>query len=145
MGVTDGRIRNLVVGLAVRDGHVLLEEYPGDAWRGSFLRALGGGLEFGERLEEAVVREFDEELGIRVRVERALGASDNIFTWQGEPAHEVVHAYVVSAPELDAWPLDERRRILDQATEAGWWPIADLPTRDVYPDRVTTLIEELSR
>ncbi|ROX07760.1 NUDIX domain-containing protein, partial [Escherichia coli] len=87
MGVTGGRIRNLVVGLAVRDGHVLLEEYPGDAWRGSFLRALGGGLEFGERLEEAVVREFDEELGIRVRVERALGASDNIFTWQGEPAH----------------------------------------------------------
>ncbi len=143
MGVAGTRIRNLLVGVVVKEGHALLEEYPGDAWRGSFLRAIGGGLEFGETLTEGVAREFREELGVEVTIRRSLGASDNIFTWQGVPAHEVVHVFEVSAPELDAWPLDERRPIADQPNVAGWWPLASLAGRDVYPDGIVGVLAAL--
>ena len=143
MGVTEERIRNLVVGLVVRDGHVLLEEYPGDAWKGSFLRALGGGLEFGERVVEALAREFREELGAEVTVVRSLGCLDNIFTWQGEPAHEVVHVFEVAWATFDAWPVGRRVPVPDAPTEAGWWPIAGLAGRDVYPDGIVDIIRSL--
>ncbi|TBT88761.1 NUDIX domain-containing protein [Propioniciclava sinopodophylli] len=143
MGVTEERIRNLVVGLVVRDGHVLLEEYPGDAWQGSFLRALGGGLEFGERVVEGLSREFREELDVEVEAVRSLGCLDNIFTWQGRPAHEVVHVFEVASPGFDAWPVERRVRVPDAPTQAGWWPIAELDGRDVYPDGITDIIRSL--
>lgn len=143
MGVDAGRIRNLVVGLAVRDGHVLLEEYPGDAWKGSFLRALGGGLQFGERIADGLAREFREELGTEVRIIQTLGVLDNIFTWQGDPAHEVVHVFEVASATIDAWPLDHRVPVPDARTTAGWWPVAGLGCREVYPDGILTIIRDL--
>lgn len=143
MGATAPRIRNLVVGLVVRDGHILLEEYPGDEWRGGFLRALGGGVEFGERVADAVVREFREELDAEVTIVHRLGVTDNIFTWRGEPAHEIVHVFEVASSAFDAWPLDRRVPVPDAPTTAGWWPIAGLAGRDLYPDEILTFIRDL--
>ena len=145
MGVTAGRIRNLLVGLVVRDGHVLLEEYPGDAWRGGFLRALGGGLEFGERVVEGLAREFREELDLDVEVVRALGCLDNIFTWQGEPAHEVVHVFEVASPAFDDWPVGRRVSVPDAPTSAGWWPVSALAAHDVYPNGIADIIRALAQ
>jgi ADP-ribose pyrophosphatase YjhB (NUDIX family) len=61
-----------------------------------FCRPLGGGVEFGERSEEAVRREFREEIGAEVGALRPLGALENVFTYDGAPGHEVVLAYEAS-------------------------------------------------
>jgi 8-oxo-dGTP diphosphatase len=39
----------------------------------------GGGVNFGETLEEAVKREIKEELGIEIKVEKLLGFKEAIF------------------------------------------------------------------
>jgi len=58
-----------------------------------FLIPPGGGVEFGETLEQAVVREIAEEVGIRIVSPRRLGMFENIFRYNGRPEHELVFVY----------------------------------------------------
>jgi len=55
-----------------------------------YCRPLGGGIEFGERGAEAIVREIREELGAEIEGVRWLGTLENLFTCEGEAGHEIV-------------------------------------------------------
>ena len=50
----------------------------------TFHRLLGGGVEPGERSEEAVVREIAEELRATLLEPRLLGVLENVFTYDGQ-------------------------------------------------------------
>lgn len=123
---TDRQIRNIAVGLLVRDGHVLAEEYPPIPGHHRFVRAIGGGIEFGERAEQAVRREFAEELGVQLETTRLLGVSENIFQILDSPGHQVVHLFAVRCRELADLPLDRRRPMLDHEATVGWYALDDL-------------------
>jgi 8-oxo-dGTP pyrophosphatase MutT (NUDIX family) len=58
-----------------------------------FYRPLGGGIEFGEKSEEAVRRELKEELNVEIANLRYLGMLENIYTFNGGSYHEVVMVY----------------------------------------------------
>lgn len=59
----------------------------------TFYRPLGGGIEFGERSEDAVRRELKEEINVDVGEVRYLGTLENIFTFNGNSYHEIVLIY----------------------------------------------------
>ena len=59
----------------------------------TFFRPLGGGVEFNETSENALIREIQEELGLEIRELQYLGTLENIFVYQGKPGHEVVLIY----------------------------------------------------
>jgi ADP-ribose pyrophosphatase YjhB (NUDIX family) len=84
-----------VLALAViRRGDELLVEDGEDPVKGeNYLRLLGGGVDFGERGEEAVRRELHEEIGVELVDVRYLGAVENLFTFLGKPHHEVCLLY----------------------------------------------------
>ena len=88
-------------------------------------------------------REFREELGLEVVVGERLGVIENIFSYAGEPAHEVAQVFVVAGEGIDDWPLDERRPVLDstQGTTAGWHRIDELATggMDFFPPGILDL------
>ena len=58
-----------------------------------FYRPLGGGIEFGEKSEEAVRRELKEELNVEIANLRYLGVLENIYTFNAGSYHEVVMVY----------------------------------------------------
>jgi 8-oxo-dGTP pyrophosphatase MutT (NUDIX family) len=60
-----------------------------------FYRPLGGGIDFGEPSVETVCRELMEELNVEVEREslKYLGTLENIFTFNGDPGHEIVMVY----------------------------------------------------
>ena len=95
-------IRTLAVAVPMRDGRALVE-HGGDLTLGTrFYRAIGGGIEPGERAADAVVREWHEELGVTLRPGRLLGVLENIFTYRGAPGHEIVFVYEGTVDEEDA-------------------------------------------
>lgn len=59
----------------------------------TFYRPLGGGIEFGERSEDAVRRELKEEINVDVGEIRYLGTLENIFIFNGNAYHEIVLIY----------------------------------------------------
>ena len=59
----------------------------------TFYRPLGGGIEFGEKSEDAVRRELKEEINADVGEIRYLGTLENIFIFNGNSYHEIVLIY----------------------------------------------------
>ena len=139
--VAPARIRAISVAVVVRDGHVLAEEYDGGPGAGPFLRAPGGGIEFGETAAEAMRRELREELAVEVDDLRLLTVAENIFTRGPKRGHEIAHVFAVRSSGLAALPLDERLRVLDGDTTVGWYRIADLRSGSpaLYPDGILDL------
>lgn len=136
------RIRPLAVGLPVKDDHVLV--LPGfDATRGlRFLRAVGGGIEFGETAEQALRREYTEELAVTLGAVELLGVEENIFTYEGSRGHEIAFIFAVECAELGAIPLGVELPILDSDGAARWIPIAEVRSgvRPLFPTGALELL-----
>ena len=100
------------------------------------------GVELGERAADAVVREIAEELGATLLEPRLLGVLENIFTYDGEPGHEVVFVYAGRLAEGDVLP-EGGGEFADNGVPmwVEWRPLddasVDLP---LYPDGIGSLL-----
>jgi ADP-ribose pyrophosphatase YjhB (NUDIX family) len=87
------RIRPIAICL-FRNGNRILVSDGIDPETGSpYCRPLGGSIEFGERAQEAIVREIREELDVEICGVRLLGVLENLFTLGGQKGHEVVFVF----------------------------------------------------
>ena len=87
------RIRLIALGL-IRDGErIFLSQGYDPIKKTDFYRALGGGVEFGETSLIALEREFQEELQAELTNIQYLGCLENIFTYNGQPGHEIIQLY----------------------------------------------------
>lgn len=130
-------IRPIVLGL-VRDGNKLLVSKGYDKLKEQeFYRCLGGGIEFLEKSEDALKREFKEELNIDVEVGRFLGIAENIFTYKGKNAHELVLFYDAYIYDKD---YQEKYTVIDDdlETEAMWIDINKFKDKKLilYPEQI---------
>ena len=89
------QIRLKALGLHWRGNRLLAAEVLDDAGRVKGVRPLGGSVEFGETTEAAVIREFQEELGITVETIGPPLLLENIFTHEGSVGHEILAIYDV--------------------------------------------------
>jgi 8-oxo-dGTP pyrophosphatase MutT (NUDIX family) len=87
------RIRPLAICIFHHQGKILVNEFYDDAKQQTFFRPIGGGIEFGERSRDAVIREVQEELGLSISNLRLIGTLESIFTYAGKPGHEIVQVY----------------------------------------------------
>ncbi len=132
------RIRVKALGLVWRGGKLLAAEVYDDAGRIKGVRPLGGGVEFGETAERAVIREFKEELGIDVTLTGDPFFFENIYVHEGAPGHEVLILFDVVLPD---GALSGETRIVFREDHgepgvAGWFDPDDLdgPGRpELYP------------
>jgi ADP-ribose pyrophosphatase YjhB (NUDIX family) len=59
----------------------------------TYLRPIGGGIEFGETSVTAVEREVQEEIQQQITHPKLLGVLENLFTFDGQQGHEIVFVY----------------------------------------------------
>lgn len=86
-------MRPVVIGLFRREHRVLVAAVTDDDGTVKGWRPLGGGINFGERAEDALVREMDEELGAKITDLRCLGVIENLFEHAGQTGHEIVFVF----------------------------------------------------
>lgn len=81
-------VRVKVLGLVWREGRLLAAEVTRDDGSVKGIRPPGGSIEFGETREQALAREFQEELGCGIAIEGAWKTFENLFWHEGEQGHE---------------------------------------------------------
>lgn len=130
-------IRPIVLGIARRGNQILVGEGYDKVKEQTFYRCLGGGIEFLEKSEDAVKREYKEELGVDIEVKDFLGISENIFTYQGKNAHELILFYNVKIKDED---VKEKYHIVDDHcdNDAYWVDVDEFKNhkRILYPEEI---------
>ena len=103
-------------GILVTDGKILLVKRKNEPFKGRY--ALPGGfVEYGEMVEDCVVREFSEETGLKTRIDRLL----DVYSAPGRDprGHTVSVVFVLSLEGGNLSDSDE--------THAEWFRLDDMP------------------
>ena len=88
-----GEIRVLALGVILQGDRIFISEGYDPVKHQTFYRAMGGGVDFGETSLAALKREFQEEIQAELTNIRYLGCLENIFTYNGQPGHEIIQLY----------------------------------------------------
>jgi 8-oxo-dGTP pyrophosphatase MutT (NUDIX family) len=86
-------IRIIALGLIRDKERVFLSQGFDPVKERTFYRAMGGGVDFGETSQEALKREFIEEIQAEITNIEYLTCIENIFVYNGKPGHEIVQLY----------------------------------------------------
>lgn len=137
-------IRPLAIAIIKNEqGEILLHEGYDSIKDETFYRPLGGGIEFGELGEQALIREFQEEIGVQVQVLKLLNLFENIFTYEGRPGHEIVllfeARFINSAALKDSYPILESGKIVGRAV---WKAVDEIHQNNskIYPVGIEAFI-----
>ena len=75
----------------------------------------GGAVKLDETSEEAVVREFLEETGLFVKVERLVAVLENFFECEGKPYQQIIFVYDLSLDKNQ-----EQQLICKEKVNVSW-------------------------
>lgn len=142
-----GKVRPLAVCVFRREGRILVAEGYDRVKRQTFYRPLGGRIAFGETGAQTVIREVREEIGAEVADVRYLGTLENIFTYNGQPGHEIVRVYdgVLTDEALYRRQAIEGRDGDTLLFVARWLPLEDFRrpgAPPLYPDGLLALLDD---
>ncbi len=130
-------IRPITLGLAVKNNKLLVSEGFDKVKNETFYRCLGGGIEFLEKSSDALKREFKEEIGANIIIKDFLGVSENIFTYKGKNAHELILFYSIDISDDN---YQEEYKVIDDHGEtiAKWIDIQEFKNKSkiLYPEDV---------
>jgi 8-oxo-dGTP pyrophosphatase MutT (NUDIX family) len=85
-----------------------------------------GGIENGESMEDAAVREVREETGIRAEIETSLGETRYFYVWEDVRIRKTVHFFLMRSIGGDP---DDRD---DEMEEVRWFPLERALKRAAY-------------
>lgn len=121
-----GVIRPVAVCIIKDKDRLLVSVSRDSVKKETFCRLLGGGIEFGETGEQALRREFREELGTDLENVKYLTSMENIFTYEGKTGHEIDLLFEADLTNKDLYEKDNIQ-ILDnnEGGAATWQKISD--------------------
>ena len=104
-----------------------------------FYRLPGGGMEFCERAEQTLQREFREEFGIKLKNVRRAEVCENIFTYNGKSGHEIVFIMKADFEDASLYQQKELKIIEKEAVaEYAEWVKVGKETI-IYPEKAKEL------
>ena len=131
-----------VSGILIHDGRVLVQCPPGTTEHAF----IGGHVALGETQQEALVREFMEEIHAPVTPVKLLAVGEVFIPWGKRPCHQIGLYYKLRLDDVNAIPLQGSFFGFDELggkrinLEFKWIPLEDLPTLEIYPPDVVPFI-----
>ena len=131
-----------VGGILVENGKVLLQrDKNGDH------AVIGGHVSFMEQAKDTLVREYMEELHVKIGVDELVAVQENFFMWGDKPCHQVHFYYHVHLTD-DTFPREGEIAGFDQLDNLRvdldfvWVPMEQLQNISVYPRGIERLLEK---
>ena len=125
-------IRIRVAGLFLKDDSILLVRHEKNGK--SYWLLPGGGVEFGETLEEALIREFKEEVGLTIEVGNLVLVQDSIPPDRHRQVLNLYFQVTSSDTHITVTPDNVLR-------DAAYYPLSELMSMTLHPDVRLELLE----
>ncbi|MEO0488297.1 MAG: NUDIX hydrolase [Cyanobacteria bacterium P01_A01_bin.123] len=137
------QIRAIAICIFRQGDRILVNHGYNHTKQAHFCRPLGGGIDFGETSEAAVIREIREELGVEMTAPKLLGVLESIYVYNDKPGHELVFVYdgqFVDSALYDQISLQAVEG--EQPFEARWRSLDELKSGDplLVPEGLWTLL-----
>lgn len=129
---TDDYICDLrTVAVFLRDNKVLVQREKD----GKEYALPGGHVKIGETLEEGLIREMREEMGIDILCRRLIWSEECFWEWHGRKVHGIAFYYLVEfAENAEVFAKDAFVSQKDNENVlVGWLPISALKDVVIYP------------
>ena len=129
-----------VAGICIKDNKILLSKMKTD----NYWTFMGGKPMFGEPTEKAVIREFKEETGVDLEVDRLLSVMENFFEMDGCQWHEYIFFYLLKDTNDFLKVSQEEHTILDHKDVIyKWLGLDDFMKEDIKPYCAKKIIKDL--
>ncbi|PEJ60655.1 NUDIX hydrolase [Bacillus sp. AFS002410] len=139
---SENNVFNLrVAGIWIKNGHVLIHRLASE----SIWSLPGGRIKLNEESHISLKREFIEELGIEVDIEKMMWTVENFFHYNGKDIHEVGLYYKVKSEQKIIHMMNksfygrEGDRLIFK-----WVPIENLEEIELYPEFLRTKLKDFS-
>ena len=130
---TDEYICDLrTVAVIVKNNNVLVQREK----NGNEYALPGGHIKIGETLEDGLIRETMEEMGVSIKCNRLLWSEECFWEWKGKKAHNIAFYYLVDLCEDLA--ISENSEFVSQKDNCnvviGWMPIEEIQNITIFPE-----------
>lgn len=140
------KIHVKVLGLAWFRGRLLATQVTRDDGTVKGVRPPGGAVEFGETREEALMREFREELDCGIAIEGPWIAFENLFWHEGFQGHEFIFTANIRLLDESLYGRPEITLVEHDRSKwtARWFfPLALPDGVDLYPAGLAAHLAEI--
>jgi ADP-ribose pyrophosphatase YjhB (NUDIX family) len=102
----------------------------------------GGHVNFGEKSEEALIREFKEEVNADIKVDRLILVGENFFPWGKRLCHQISLYYTIALCDNSQIPLSGKFRAIDETGNERvdlnfyWIYLNELHDLKLYPTNI---------
>ena len=130
---TDEYISDLrMVAVLIKDDKILVQRER----NGSEYALPGGHIKIGETLENGLIREIMEEMGVQIECRRLLWSEECFWEWNGKQVHNISFYYLIKL--CDDFEIPDNGEFVSQKDNCnvviGWMPIDQLQNITIYPE-----------
>lgn len=128
-----------VYGILIDKGNVLVSD---EFIKGKHITKFpGGGLEFGEGIIDCVIREFKEELDLKIEVIRHFYTTDFFVTSAFNTNSQVISIYYL-VRSSDPFKFKTSVKVFDYEKKAGAQSLRWIPLEDIKESNFTFVIDK---
>lgn len=130
---TDDYICDLrTVAVLIKDNKILVQRDK----NGKEYALPGGHIKIGETLEDGLIRETREEMGVKIECKRLLWSEECFWEWNGKQAHNIAFYYLIEL--RDNLDIPDNGEFISQKDNCnvviGWMPIEEIQNITIYPE-----------
>lgn len=131
-----------VNGICIKNNKIFLSKLKDDA----YWTFVGGKVEFSEATDTAILREYKEEVGANLQVDKMIALIENFFDLKGQSWHQYIFFYLLRDDNNELEFFDGEKQVLDN-NEAiyKWVDLSDLDNIPIKPDCSREILQKLPK
>ena len=139
----DGGMFNCrVVGICIKENKIFLSKMVTD----DYWAFIGGKAKFGESSDAAIIREYREEVGAHLQIDRLMAVIENFFELGGKPWHQYIFFYLLKDENNELELFDGERQIADEGRAVyKWFDLSELDSVNIKPDCSAEILKKLPK
>ncbi len=130
-----------VNGICIKDNKIFLSKLKSD----HYWTFVGGKVTFGESTDLAILREYEEEVGVLLQIDKMIALIENFFDLRGYSWHQYIFFYQLRDDNNALEFFEGEREIADNKDAVyRWFDLDEISNVPLKPDCSREILNKIS-